>query len=79
MMEGVPWDVADDRSSMTCAAGRARWGVLRLRVEGGSGIYSDGCRGRVLGKVRSLDCVAASIFRLVLGRLLYTPTIHSSY
>ena len=50
MMEGVPWDVADDRSSMTCTTGRARWGVLRLRVEGvvvytvmGAG---EGCWGR---------------------------------
>ena len=50
MLEGVPWDVADDRSSMTCAAGCARWGVLRLRVEGGGGIYSDGCRGGCRGR-----------------------------
>ena len=79
MMERVPWDAADDRSSMTYAAGRVRWGVLRLCGEGGGGIYSDGCRWEGAGEVRSLDCVAAPIFRLVLVRLLYKPTIHSSY
>lgn len=35
---------------MTYAAGRVRWGVLRLCVEGGGGIYSDGCRWEGAGR-----------------------------
>ena len=79
MLEGSRGVLRTNESSMTYAAGRVRWGVLRLCVEGGGGIYNNGCRWEGAGEVRSLDCVAAPIFRLVLVRLLYKPTIHSSY
>ena len=75
----VPWGVADERVQHDLRCWACEMGGLAA-VSGGVVVYTVmGAGGRVLGKVRSLDYVAASIFRLVLVRLLYTPTTHSSY